>query len=196
MDKHQEQGRPLLERSVNASDAGRLELDIDAPVSKPKEQRPLKWRVYAYVLIAALANLLFGFEMSVISQVKDDFGAAHGMSSGSASIAFLASGLPIGAVFGSVGAGILQDKLGRRITLICTTAGYMGSVLVSFFADAFPQLAGGRLLTGVTIGIFSSTVPMYIAELSPAAVRGRLVTVNQVRKHSQHCVSHVRGCPL
>lgn len=57
---------------------------------------------------------------------------------------------------------------------------YLAAVMVSFTAQSFGALAAGRVLTGATIGIFSSTVPMFIAELSPPAMRGSLVTVNQV----------------
>jgi len=88
--------------------------------------------------------------------------------------------MPIGATVGVFFAGFLQDFLGRRRSLILSCILYIGAVIVSYTADSFTQLAVGRVLTGLTIGVFSSTVPMFIAELSPPAVRGSLVTVNQV----------------
>jgi MFS transporter, SP family, galactose:H+ symporter len=88
--------------------------------------------------------------------------------------------MPIGATVACLLAGFLQDGLGRRITLIVASIVYMGSTILSFFANGFIMLAAGRLITGLAIGIFSSTVPMYISELSPPHLRGTLVTLNQV----------------
>lgn len=88
--------------------------------------------------------------------------------------------MPVGGIIGCIIAGPLVDYIGRRFTLVITCGAYIGTAAVSFTAGGFAQLAAGRVLTGLCIGIFSSTVPMYIAELSPLHIRGRLVTVNQV----------------
>jgi MFS family permease len=57
---------------------------------------------------------------------------------------------------------------------------YIGTVSISFTADGYSQLVAGRILTGMCIGIFSSTAPMFISELAPPAMRGRLGAVNQL----------------
>ena len=137
--------------------------------------------MYLFVLLAAMANALFGFEMSAISVSKLHFAPEYNVSSTSTSYGFVASANAIGATISSPAAGILQDRLGRRITLIVACVIYMTSVAVSFTSASFIQLCCGRLITGLSIGLFSSTAPLYIAELSPPAVRGKLVTVNQVR---------------
>ena len=136
--------------------------------------------VFVYVAIAAMSNALFGFEQSVISAAKIDFSADFNISSTSFQYGFLASGNPIGATFGAVGAGFLQQGIGRRFTLILACLVYIGAVAVSYYSNGFGMLAWGRLQTGIAIGLFSSTAPMYIAELSPPHIRGKLVTVNQV----------------
>jgi MFS family permease len=103
----------------------------------------------------------FGYETSVISGAKTDFGHEYPLSD--VQTGLLVSGNPAGATVGAAIAGVLQDRFGRRVTLIFACAAYIGAVMVSFTAHGFAQLAVGRLLTGLTIGVFSSTVPMYIA---------------------------------
>jgi len=139
--------------------------------------------VYLYVCIAAFANLLFGYENSVVaSGVNDYFSSCPGSDT---SASFLKGALALGATVACPLAGFLQDGLGRRITLIICCIVYIGVCIVTSTSPAcsaagFPQMATGRFLTGMVIGVFSSTVPMYIAELSPPSIRGALVTVNQV----------------
>lgn len=136
--------------------------------------------VFVFCAIAAFANALFGIETSVISVAKLGATAEYDVSSASPLYGFLAACNAIGATFGAGLAGWPQDLLGRRITLIVACAIYGGAVAVSITSHSFAQLCAGRLLTGLSIGLFSSTAPMYISELAPPAIRGSLVTVNQV----------------
>lgn len=136
--------------------------------------------MYLYGFLAACSNGLFGFETSVISVSKLYFSPEYSISSTSAAYGFIAAANAIGATVGSSIAGILQDKLGRRITLIVACCIYIGAVAISFTSTGFASLSAGRLITGFSIGLFSSTGPMYISELSPPSIRGKLVTVNQV----------------
>ncbi len=165
--------------------------------------------MYSYVLIAGAANGLFGFENSVISIAKNAFNQQYPISD--AQLGFLESGLPIGATFGALVAGLLQDRLGRRWTLIITCCMYVGAVMISFTSHSFAQLACGRLFTGYavgllwqervnhsccsfSVGIFSSSVPLYISELSPPSIRGQLVTVNQVSRALRCSVTEALQC--
>ena len=136
--------------------------------------------VLLYVAIAATANALFGFELSVISAAKLDFAAEFDIATTSIEYGFLASALPVGATLGCPVAGTLQDWVGRRVSLILASAIYLGGASVSYASTGFWMLSAGRITTGVAVGMFSSTGPMYIAELSPPAIRGKLVTFNQV----------------
>jgi MFS family permease len=149
------------------------------PHPPPPPQIPLS--VFVYGLLAAVANGLFGFETSVISVSKLYFAEEFSISSTSAAYGAVAASLSIGATVGSFFAAWPQDRFGRRVTLVVACAVYIAAVAISFTAGSFAQLFVGRLITGVSVGIFSSTVPMYISELAPPSVRGKLVTVNQVR---------------
>jgi sugar porter (SP) family MFS transporter len=141
---------------------------------------PLPAVVYAFIGVAAGANLLFGFENSIISGARTAYAAETGLDVHGAAYGFLASALPAGATVACLFAGFFQELLGRRRTLALCCAAYTAAALVSFLSASYAQLAAGRVLTGLSIGVFSSTAPMYIAELSPPAQRGQLVTVNQV----------------
>lgn len=169
----------LYDEDGESVSAGLLINDAAGP-SKPAAPRypPI---VFVYVVIAACANILFGYENSNIASAKNAFrSSSTGAGTTDAQLGFLVGALALGATFVCPFAGFLQSGLGRRRTLLLCCVAYMGAALVSTMANGFLMLAAGRLLTGLTIGVFSSTVPMYVAELSPAALRGSLVTVNQV----------------
>ena len=142
--------------------------------------------LFAFVLIAAMANTLFGYENSVVATAVTDFMGCS--SCDSAQQGLLKGALALGATLACPFAGFLQDGLGRRVTLVLCCAAYMGCAALNASAAAYApgggggylQLVVGRVLTGMVVGVFSSTVPMYVAELSPPAIRGSLVTVNQV----------------
>jgi predicted MFS family arabinose efflux permease len=156
------------------------------PASVPAAPAPtgLPWIVFLFVLIAAAANLLFGYENSMPASAVVDYmpPITHNTTAADASAqglqtSFLKGALALGATVACPFAGFAQDGLGRRVTLILCCLIYMGTAAVtataaSYAAGGFAQVAAGRLLTGAVIGVFSSTVPMYIAELSPPALRG------------------------
>ncbi|KAG1674333.1 Facilitated trehalose transporter Tret1-2 [Nymphon striatum] len=86
----------------------------------------------------------------------------------------------IGALFGGLAAGLATEKLGRKSTLIFTSAPFVLGYLLIAYANHVSMLLIGRLLTGFCTGVVSLTVPVYVAELSPSAIRGQLSTVIQL----------------
>jgi len=166
---------------------------LEVPVSSPSAPRArtlcggwlpaVNASVLLYVVLAGFASILFGYENSVVASGVNDFMGALA-SKDTANQGLLKGALALGATVACPFAGFLQDGLGRRITLIICCSIYLGACAITASAGAYPggfaQLAAGRFLTGMVVGVFSSTVPMYIAELSPPAIRGALVTVNQV----------------
>jgi len=166
-----------LEQSL-MEEAGPLKAPAaDASAASPP---PLPRIMYAYVGVAAGAQLLFGYENSIISGARLAYASETGLDSHGAAYGFLSAALPAGATAACLFAGFFQELLGRRRTLALCCAAYIAATLVSFTAQSYLQLAAGRVLTGLSIGVFSSTTPMYIAELAPPARRGQLVTMNQV----------------
>jgi sugar porter (SP) family MFS transporter len=129
-------------------------------------------------LVATLGGLLFGYDTGVISGAIEPLTARFQLTDfmkGWASGCVL-----IGCATGVMVVGPLSDKFGRKIAMFLAA----GMFLLSAIGTAVPNDIGVfivfRFLGGVGIGIASISTPMYIAEITPAAVRGRMVAVNQI----------------
>ena len=146
------------------------------------ETMPATSRAPLYVamvtLVAATGGLLFGFDTGVISGAIMFITPAFALSP--AAVGLLVSVVTLGALFGALGGGSLADRFGRRPTLIGAGALFVVSALASAFASGLSVLIVSRLVIGVAVGLTSGTAPMYIAEMAPAAVRGRLVSLFQL----------------
>ena len=88
--------------------------------------------------------------------------------------------MSIGAIFGSASAGVAQDRVGRRMTVIIACLVYLVGATVEVRAVSYGMLLSGRLVVGLAIGVFASTGPLFISEISPPSIRGQLVTANQL----------------
>lgn len=138
----------------------------------------MKSNVLLIAIIAATGGLLFGFDTGVISGalpfLKDHWQLSD------ASMEWLTTAVLIGAVIGAVSSGKLSDLLGRKRMIIINALIFAAGALGCGYAGSVNWLIAMRVLVGIAIGITSYVVPMYIAEISPAANRGKLVTLNQL----------------
>ena len=137
-------------------------------------------RVYLYmiVLVAAVGGFLFGYEIQLISPaiifLKSEFALTPGWYGAVMGSAIL--GCPVGPL-----AGIwLADRFGRRKTLILSSIVFLVSAIGCAFAGDMMQFIAWRFVSGIGIGLAATISPMYIAEVAPAHLRGRLVLVNQL----------------
>src|SRR5947199_1797833 len=128
-------------------------------------------------VVAALGGLLFGFDTAVISGTTAALTQQYQLSPKFLGIT-VASAL-WGTVIGSMLAGFPGERLGRRDSLRLLAVLYMISGLGCAFAWSWPSLVAFRFLGGLGIGGSSVLGPMYIAEIAPARLRGRLVGVFQ-----------------
>lgn len=128
-------------------------------------------------LASALGGLLWGFDAIVISgtipPVKEQFALGSGMEG-----FFVSSGL-LGAVIGSGLAGWLADRFGRSRNLLLAAVLLAVSAAGSAWAPSIGLLIFARWIGGIGVGISAMVCPLYISEISPAHLRGRLVTVFQ-----------------
>jgi sugar porter (SP) family MFS transporter len=124
-------------------------------------------------VVAALGGLLFGFDTAVIagatSALSDKWGLTAAMLGVTVSSALW--GTILGAMFG----GIPGDRWGRRASLQITAVLYLLSALGCAFAFDWYSFLAARFIGGLAIGASSVLGPMYIAEIAPPAMRGRLV---------------------
>jgi sugar porter (SP) family MFS transporter len=128
--------------------------------------------------IAAVGGTLFGYDTGVISgailYVTRDFQLSE--SSEGLAVSAVTAGALIGALLG----GTLADRLGRRLTNILAGLLFVFSSIVCGLAPGIEVLVAGRFIIGVAVGMTSVAAPMYIAEVAPPAIRGRLVSFFQL----------------
>ena len=129
--------------------------------------------------VAALGGLLFGWDWVVIGGAKPFFQRYFELTS-EAQIGWANSCALIGCLVGALVAGALSDKFGRKRFLILSAFLFAITSLGNAFADNFSVFIAWRMLGGVAIGLASNLSPMYIAEIAPAQMRGKLVSVNQL----------------
>jgi SP family xylose:H+ symportor-like MFS transporter len=137
----------------------------------------------AYVVlvcaVAALGGLLFGYDTGVIAGgigfLQKNFSLDASFDKG-----WTAACALIGCVVGVSIAGLLSDWLGRKKVLILSAGLFLVSALGTAFPETIAQFIIFRIIGGVGVGAASITSPMYIAEIAPARMRGRLVSVNQL----------------
>jgi len=135
--------------------------------------------VWTISLVAAMGGLLFGYDWVVIGGAKPFFERFFELTS-AAQKGWANSCALIGCLVGALMAGALSDKFGRKKLLIFSAFLFALTSLGNAFAQNFAVFVAWRLLGGVAIGLASNLSPMYIAEVAPAPMRGRLVAVNQL----------------
>ena len=156
-----------------ADESGASEADAGADQGKQ-----LTSAVVVIALVAAISGMLYGYDTGVISwallQLTQDFGIGEGWKQ------VIAASILLGAVIGALTCSWLSDQRGRRGTLLMLAAVFgVGALWCSIAPDPM-WLSLGRLVLGFAVGGATQTAPMYVAELSPPAYRGRLVLCFQI----------------
>lgn len=130
-------------------------------------------------IVAALGGLLFGYDWVVIGGAKPFFERYFQLNSehlrGWANSCAL-----LGCLVGALVAGGLSDRFGRKRLLLLAAVLFATTSVGNALAPSFRLFVFWRIFGGVAIGLASALSPMYIAEVAPAALRGRLVSINQL----------------
>jgi len=129
-------------------------------------------------VVAALGGLLFGFDTAVISGTTEALKSVYDL--GSFALGFTVASALIGTIVGSLAVGRPADRLGRRGVLFAIGALYLVSAVGSALAWGWGSFLFFRFIGGLGVGGASVVSPMYIAEISPARYRGRLVAITQL----------------
>jgi SP family sugar:H+ symporter-like MFS transporter len=128
--------------------------------------------------VAAVGGFLFGFDSGVINGAVDALAGAFG--TGAAGTGFAVASVLLGCAVGAFVAGTLADFLGRRPTMLVNAVLFLVSAFAVGAAGSAGAFVAGRILGGVAIGAASVLAPMYISEVAPAHLRGRLSSLQQL----------------
>jgi MFS transporter, SP family, sugar:H+ symporter len=145
------------------------------------EAAPGRINVGFVVLIAAAAALggfLFGFDSAVINGAVPGIQASFAASG--AGTGFAVASLLLGAALGALVAGRLADRIGRRRTMMLAGLAFAVTAVGTGLAPAIGLFTAVRFVSGMAVGAASVVAPAYIAEISPAAMRGRLTSLQQM----------------
>ena len=128
--------------------------------------------------VAALGGLLFGYDTSVISGAMLFLRGEFRLSD--VQLEFAVAIALAGALVGSALAGYSTDRWGRRMVLLATGIGFAVFSVLSGLALGLVSFCLARFFVGVCIGVASLVTPLYLSEMSPARIRGALVSLNQL----------------
>jgi SP family arabinose:H+ symporter-like MFS transporter len=135
--------------------------------------------VWVISLVAGLGGLLFGYDWVVIGGAKPFYEAFFHLSDASQQGWAMSCAL-VGCLLGAAISGNLSDRFGRKRLLIIAASLFAVSSLGTASAQTFDAFVGWRITGGMAIGLASNLSPLYISEVSPARLRGRLVSLNQL----------------
>ena len=158
-------------------------------IMKNNAKTEAKLFVYLATAVAALGGMLFGYDIGVISGailfIKKDFALSAGLEE------IVVSSVLLGSLIGAIAGGMLADRWGRRKLLIITAIVFgLGAIGAALSPDT-AWLITARVVAGVAIGVASFVAPLYISEIAPVAIRGKLVSVNQLALTSGIVISYL-----
>lgn len=142
---------------------------------------PKIYNPYFVAMIATLGGMLFGFDISSMSaiilsdQYNDFFDTPTGLRQGA-----IGSALAAGSVVGSAVAGPVSNWMGRRNSLAFAVSWWLLGTALQTGTNGVGMLIAGRIFNGITVGVTSSQVPVYIAEIAKKEKRGQLVIIQQL----------------
>ena len=166
----------------------------DSGINDSIEDIPTSWFVWLVAFTASVAGALFGYDTGIISAVlvylKNDLGGRPVTDSEKEAITSLCSA---GAFLGSIVAGLTADKFGRKIAIYVGCFLFTVGAVVQAASYSVPQMVVGRLIVGFGVGSAAMVVPLYIAEIAPTKVRGKLIGLNNMSITGGQVISYGIG---
>lgn len=138
------------------------------------------WFIYFICLVSAMGGLLFGYDWVVIGGAKPFYEIYFEIVDNQTMQALTMSIALLGCLLGATMAGMLADKYGRKKLLIISALVFLFSSWATGASESLVAFVMARLVGGIAIGLAADLSPMYIAEVAPTQIRGKLVTLNQL----------------
>ena len=136
--------------------------------------------IYFICLVSAMGGLLFGYDWVVIGGAKPFYELYFGISDSVTDQGLAMTIALIGCMIGACTCGWLADKIGRKRMLLVAAVVFLVSSILTGAFSTFGAFLIARFFGGIGIGIASGLSPMYIAEVAPTDIRGKLVSLNQM----------------
>ncbi len=136
--------------------------------------------VYFICLVSAMGGLLFGYDWVVIGGAKPFYELYFGIADSPTMQGLAMSVALLGCLIGAMVTGTMADRYGRKPLLLISAFIFLSSAYATGAFSDFNWFLAARFLGGIGIGIASGLSPMYIAEVAPTAIRGKLVSLNQL----------------
>jgi SP family sugar porter-like MFS transporter len=136
--------------------------------------------LYFICAVSAMGGLLFGYDWVVIGGAKPFYELYFGISDSPLLQGVAMSTALVGCLIGAMVAGAAADKYGRKPLLIVAAVLFTVSAIATGLFNDFTLFNIARFIGGMGIGVASALSPMYIAEVSPTEIRGRMVSLNQM----------------
>ena len=134
--------------------------------------------IAAIVIVATIGGFMFGYDSGVINGTQKGLKATFAL--GKLGIGVNVGAILIGSALGAFGAGRLSDMIGRRAVMMLAAALFLFSAFLAGAAPSSAVFIFARIIGGLGVGAASVTSPVYISEVTPARMRGRLSSVQQV----------------
>lgn len=143
-----------------------------------RSSQTMRQRLIFSVLAGSFCGLLFGYDIGAMAGAAPNIRTAFALAP--ASLGMAVSAALFGTIPGSIAAGFLADALGRRATLSVATFLYAFALIGAAAAQGLSLFVASRFCCGLAIGLISVTAPMYLAEVAPSRLRGRIVGLFQL----------------
>ncbi|EGX96874.1 MFS myo-inositol transporter, putative [Cordyceps militaris CM01] len=191
MDDSQE---PLISGEQRDDEIARRGSDALPLRHKAPDQTGLGTFVLLLTFAAGISGLLFGYDTGVISATLVSIGTGlSGRPLSSLDKSIITSSTALFALLASPLSSVLADRLGRRRVILYADALFVAGALLQAASSSVAAMVAGRCVIGAGVGAASFVVPLYIAEVAPAAHRGRLVTTNVLLITAGQVVAYVVG---
>ncbi|MBQ7509317.1 MAG: sugar porter family MFS transporter [Prevotella sp.] len=143
-------------------------------------QKNSKLFIYFICSVSAMGGLLFGYDWVVIGGAKPFYELYFSIANSPVMQGVAMTTALVGCLAGAMVAGVLADRYGRKPLLILSAVLFTVSAIGTGVFNDFTLFNIARFVGGVGIGVASALAPMYIAEVSPTEIRGRMVSLNQM----------------
>lgn len=169
----------------------------EASVLSDEYDEGLSGFVIVLTLVSSISGFMFGYDTGYISSaltsVKQDL-SHKSLSYGDKEI--LTAATSLGALVSSLWAGIVADIIGRKPSILISNVMFLVGILLQVCAHKYWQMASGRLIMGFGVGIGSLVAPLFIGEIAPSMIRGRLTVINSLCITGGQLVAYACGAGL